>query len=308
MKKNIIIAGVIALFVFLFPTQTFAAELYMGSSSKEQGLENQFAVGVFVNTQEESVNAFEGELVFSPDELELKDVLIGDSVVNFWVEQPNKDVECTDVCRLKFSGITPGGYFGDQGRLFSAIFESKKTGTSNLSIENGKVLLNDGEGTEAPLVSSPIELDIVEGSSVPEFKYPFDPDPPESFVPYVGQDKEILDNKIFLVFTAQDKLSGVDHYEVAEKRGEEVKEYNKLDWKKAESPYLLKDQSLTSFIYVKAVDGAGNSRIEIIPPQKTVSLFRKYALYGIIILLLIIFTCIFWVKYGRKNKKSDNLQ
>jgi hypothetical protein len=39
------------------------------------------------------------------------------------------------------------------------------------------------------------------------------------------------------------------------------------DWRRAESPYVLKDQARSSDIRVKAVDVAGNERIALIPAR-----------------------------------------
>ena len=290
------------------PLVARAAELYFGSSSNEQGLGNQFAVGVFVDSQQEIVNAFEGQIVFSPEYLDLKDILDGDSMVNFWIERPSVDLECADVCKLKFSGVTPGGYFGDKGHIFSVVFEAKKIGSADIQIEGGKVLLHDGRGTEAELTVSPIKLEVVEDSATAEFKYPFDSEPPESFIPFVSQDGEIFENKLFLVFATQDKLSGVDYYEVAEKKWKEADNYDELNWKTAVSPYLLKDQNLTSYIYVKAVDKSGNNRIQIISPEKTANLLQRYAIYGIILLMGLLVVLSFYIlrrKYGGGNRETD---
>ncbi len=91
--------------------------------------------------------------------------------------------------------------------------------------------------------------------------------PPEEFEPQIGQDPTMYDGKYFLSFVAQDKTSGVDHYEVTEVPWlsfEKTKE-----WKMVQSSYLLGDQKLRSVIKVKAVDKAGNERVaEIKPPYK----------------------------------------
>jgi len=58
------------------------------------------------------------------------------------------------------------------------------------------------------------------------------------------------DGKYFLVFSTQDKGSGVDHYEVREGRFGGFSEVS--------SPYILKYQSLDKKIFVKAIDKFGN--------------------------------------------------
>ena len=97
---------------------------------------------------------------------------------------------------------------------------------------------------------------------------------------------------------AQDKGSGNDHYEVAEKRGEEIQTYEKLRWKEVLSPYVLEDQELKSTLYVKAVDRAGNERIATVPPKNELSLYEKYFVWIIILvgILGLIFVGILWRK------------
>jgi len=94
---------------------------------------------------------------------------------------------------------------------------------------------------------------------------------PEPFELKTGKAPLVFEGKYFLSFAAQDRASGIDYYEAveADRRGYQRGTTRKAEWKIAESPYLLEDQSLKSVIKVKAVDKAGNERIaEIIPPYK----------------------------------------
>ena len=129
------------------------------------------------------------------------------------------------------------------------------------------------------------------------FRAMIDSTPPEQFKPEIGKDPAIFEGKYFLSFATIDKTSGIDHYEVFEKTGK-----NKEWFEKAESPYLLKDQSLKSQILIKAVDKAGNEQIsQIIPPKKPFP-------YGIAIFVLILITLVvvWWIikKLKIKNQKS----
>ena len=133
---------------------------------------------------------------------------------------------------------------------------------------------------------------------VSRFRAMIDATSPEEFKPEIGKASAVFEGKYFLSFVTQDRMSGVAHYEVAELRrtllgGTEEKK----EWKVGESPYLLEDQSLRSVIKVKAVDKAGNERIEeIVPPYKVT---WKDVL--VIILILIGAGVIYWII--RKIKK-----
>src|SRR3989344_4170585 len=80
-----------------------------------------------------------------------------------------------------------------------------------------------------------------------------DTEPPENFNPIVESDPNLFNGNYFLVFATEDKVSGVREYRVRE---------GTLDWfHKAESPYLLKEQSLKKDIYIKVIDKNGNERL-----------------------------------------------
>jgi len=104
-----------------------------------------------------------------------------------------------------------------------------------------------------------------------------DTTPPELFDIFVAQDATIFEGKAFLAFSATDKTSGIDHYEVSETKGGAREQ-----WQAATSPYLLGDQRLRSVIAVKAVDKAGNERIAILPAQNPTQGYQKYFILGII--------------------------
>ena len=79
--------------------------------------------------------------------------------------------------------------------------------------------------------------------------------------------------KSFLVFDAQDKGSGIDHYEVLEKPQSQsiftLPFFKKEQWVSGQSPYLLQDQKLQSLILVKAFDRANNTMVATLPaPNK----------------------------------------
>ena len=83
------------------------------------------------------------------------------------------------------------------------------------------------------------------------------------------------------VFNTSDTGSGIDHFEISE---------GGQRFTRAESPYLLKDQSRTATIEVKAIDYAGNERVETIPAE----LPAKYSSVAIAALSLVIAVLLTW--------------
>ncbi len=272
-KTSSILLLALTLFVAV---PVFAAEIFL-EPGKNPGQEDQFKVDVFLST-EEQLNAIEGTLHFPPNFLELKSVDDGNSIVNFWVEHPN----VIQNGNIRFSGITPGGYKGSRGLIFSITFKVLQEGKGVFDIRDARVLQNDGRGTEAKLqiIDSPFIISkktVVFQVPVSETK---DIDSPESFVPEIARDSTIFDGKWFLVFSTQDKGSGIDHYEVRE---------GEWGWfRVSESPYLLKHQSLDRKIFVKAIDKVGNERIAILNAQHQAPWYRQYAVLVILLVMVLV--------------------
>lgn len=273
----------------LFPAVSFSADIFFDTQKSNFGINEEFLVKVFVDTENVSVNAIEGEVLFPVDILELKEVRDGNSSINFWIEKP----KITSGESVVFSGITAGGFSGGDKYIFSLVFKSKKIGKGTVDLKDIQVLINDGNGTKIDTKITPLVFSVSEkpssssGDLVVDDTYP-----PENFLPNISNDPSILDGYYFVVFSTQDKGSGVSYYE--------VKEGFWGDYKKAESPYLLEDQSLTKKVYVKAVDKNGNERVVELSPVNRTKWYQDYVFISIIILLgLILFFQKKWLKNSR---------
>lgn len=277
-------------FVILFSAApVFAAEIFFETESSEIKLDDQFEVGVFLNTENEDINAIEGKIIFPADILELKEIKDGNSIINFWVERPKaKNGE------ILFSGIIPGGYFSKKGLIFSAVFQSIQEGQRLIEIRDAKVLLNDGKGTptETTIFNFQFNINDVGRRNISDVRRPGigDKEPPETFKPEIAQNSDMFNGQWFLVFATQDKGHGIDYYAVRE---------TDAKWQMAESPYVLKDQKLRSFVYVKAVDKAGNERIVVVEPRYPMRWYENWRIWVIIILgiVICIFRKILWQKF-----------
>lgn len=280
------------IFLFLFlilyciPASVFAAGIFFESNDQSFAQNEEFFINVYLDTENEFVNAVEGRIVFPTNLLEVKEIRDGNSTINFWIQKPIEKQE-----EIIFSGITPGGFLGQKEFLFSVIFRAKKNGDGSIKADEVKVLLNDGNGGEAQVKKYLFDFSISkELNIVPSLLEVVDKEPPEDFKPTIANDSDIFNKKYFLVFTTQDKGLGIDHYE--------VREGNRGKFYVTESPHLLKYQSLNKRIFVKAIDKAGNERIIIFEPQNHTPWYRQYLLFGII--LVITFSFLLkekWLKY-----------
>jgi hypothetical protein len=281
--KILLVAIFVAAAGLLFANRVLAAEIFFGAKSKDVGVNSKFEVGVYVNTENETVNAVEGDINFPADAFDLDGFYTGGSVLTLWITPPAGSARGT----VSFAGIVPGGFNNPKGYLFSLILTAKQKGGATISAGNESILLNDGLGTAAKVSKAPLVLNVTDISNAPAFVPLYDATPPEPFAPQIVKNADVFDGKWFVTFAAEDKGSGIDHYEVNETPpvGSFAGLFSKNQWIKAESPYLLNDQSLRSFVYVKAVDRAGNARFAEVKPANALPWYENYLFWSIIILL-----------------------
>jgi hypothetical protein len=266
---------------------------------------NEFiVVPIYLDTQFEEINAVEVYVNFS-DNLVFRDYLDGKSIITHWIEKPH--FQYSDVRRphIVFSGIVAGGISGRNLNLVELVFEAKESGIAKIEIdENSKVLLKDGLGTKTKLIALSKNFNILEIKGLPEIKIR-DNFPPEPFKIYLAKNKEIFNGKYYITFETKDKQSGVAYYEISEKPITFIflakPDIKNLSFKKAESPYVLEDQSLRSYVFVKAVDKTGNERVEILYPQRI--LLYEDVLIIIVCLMILIGLIVFVIKFRYKNEK-----
>jgi hypothetical protein len=276
--KNTIIPGFIFCLCFFFANSVSAAEMFFEADNQEMAINQTFELRVFINSQQQNVNAIEANVFFPASLLELKEVRDSNSVIIFWVERPKVSPEG----KISFSGITPGGYVGDKGRVLSLVFQTKAAGEGIFQVRDSRAYLNDGLGTKIDLSVSNFYFLAAENLTAKPFPELKDVMPPESFRPEIGESPDIFNGRHFVAFATQDKDSGIDGYFVFESP---VKKKNifESEWQPGQSPYLLKDQNLRSYVYVMARDRAGNETVETIPPENPRPWYENYYLWFIII-------------------------
>lgn len=285
-------------FAFLFgvslvlPLMGQAAELYLESSKNEYYTQETFIIDVRIDVEHnESINAIEAYFKFPNDILEAKDFSTGNSILTF-IEEPKID---QGKGLISFVGIIPGGYGGripgDPGKsnlLGRIIFQAISSGSAKITFEdNSQTLLSDGKGTSAKLttkgviieVQSPVEVQPQKDEWQEELEK--DKISPEDFKPEIIK----IDDKYYLAFTAKDKDSGIAYYVIRETRRKiSLKRETDAKWVEAESPYVLKDQKLRSYIYVKAIDKAGNERIVVVEPRYPLKWYENWWIWVILII------------------------
>jgi hypothetical protein len=284
-------------FFSLLPATVSAATISLRAEPTRIGVGDTVRVDVLLDSAV-PVNAFSGALSYSAA-LEPIAVSDGNSLINLWITRP---VVASGDTPITFAGITPGGFSGNDGILFSILFRAKAAGTASVSLGDIEVLRNDGAGGNEPVIVKPLLISI---GTTPFAGYtePADTTPPESFTAFGGNDTQLFGGRDFVVFMAVDKGSGIDHYAVAESRVPSFAfRLFPLSWHTTTSPYVFADQRLTNTVYLKAVDRAGNERLSIYPPRHLLTAYEMTILLGILIGVVLL-----WQKkrkWGRRLKKN----
>lgn len=266
LRKNILALFIISLLCIKIPLEAKAAAISVKAEKDVVATGEEFPVTVNLDTRGQDVNSVKVTIAYAADILEFQKIVLEGSIVSFWIEPP----EVKETGKLVMSGVIPGGFSGSEGRIVTVVFKGLKAGSANFLAEDIQVLMNDQRGSELRTVCPESGVTVSTAQAVAEDaaeKSWEDNLPPEPFEVAVSKHEDVFDGRWFLAFEAQDRGSGIDHYEVQEtKTGAPSDE----GWvRTGRSPYLLADQKTRSYIYVKAVDKDNNTRIEMLnPPSK----------------------------------------
>lgn len=218
------------------------------------------ALGVaelFLNTEGETINIVSGRITF-PDALSIRGVRTGKSIISLWIETP----EVADNT-ISFVGAIPNGLSHAQAPLLEILFAADMLeATSSPLSGDVSVFLNQAETAVIPAVLP----DVLSWnfSTTTDYTLAVDTIPPEPFSVEIVSDSNVFDGRFVAVFSAVDKQSGIDYFEMQEYRRRTP---DGTAWQRVESPALLTDQARTSHIAVKAVDRTGNIRIVVVKPM-----------------------------------------
>ncbi|HOX61018.1 MAG TPA: hypothetical protein PLV72_03375 [Candidatus Magasanikbacteria bacterium] len=256
-------------------------------------------VCLFLNTGDVSVNAVSGKIFF--ENLSAVGFSEANSVVNFWLKKP-------DVSGGEIEGVIPGGFAGEMGQLGCFTLGSVSD-SSFVSLSDAKVFLNDGNGTEVSVnsvkarISDEQDTPISAPTSTVNLVQKNDAYPPEDFSPLIATEAEMYSGQKFIVFATEDKNSGMDHYEILEsdfawrQKNGTIRPLSVGKWKIVESPYVLRDQDLKSYVFVRAIDRMGNVREVVMEPTVIVKWYeRGFVVIGLGIFALIIFSVGYFIK------------
>jgi hypothetical protein len=276
---------VVAMFVFGVKNVNAASFSLIGDKEKVSVGES-IQVDLFVDSGNVSINTLGGSVVFDPTLLQVEKIINGNSIITFWVESP-KENNTTGI--IDFSGIIPGGIVNAKGYVFSILFSAKQTGQTPVTVSSPIVLQNDGTGNSLPVSSKEFQMNISgdKDASIQDYKTT-DTISPEKFTIIRTRDNALFDNKWFVVYSTQDKGSGISHYDVCEFLFRKCKTIN--------SPYELENQSNWYRIYVKAYDNNNNVQYAFLFSKNV-----KITLASVLLLGILITVYVYFFKKKRKT-------
>ena len=155
------------IFIFLlFPLFAKAQEasLFLQPASGIFKVNEEFSVQLKLKT-DFPINAAQATLYFPVDKLDALEISKKDSIFSFWPEEP----KITEG-KIHFSGGLPHPGFLGEGKIFEIKFKAKEEGIFFLNFEEGKVLADDGKGTNILSVLKEGKYSIQKEISLPEIK------------------------------------------------------------------------------------------------------------------------------------------
>jgi hypothetical protein len=315
-----------ALFVVI-PRSASAALLYFDPGEVTVLRGDTVTLSLRLDTDEgECVNTVDAVIAYEAG-IRAVDVSRGSSILNLWVEDPKIDETARTIT---FAGGITGGYCGraagDPGLtnvIADIVFQSPgfavgggeaKDAPQVAISDTSSVLLNDGFGTEAALrtQNAVVLLSDTPGNERTDLwrdRVEEDNDAPADFSVTLTREDTAFSGQYFITWNTQDKQSGIDHYEIMEEPLADLYAFRwgraDAPWVTAESPYVLKDQTLNSTIRVKAIDKAGNETITVLVPDEAVRSMSRdrivtFAVVGGVLFILVLL--IVYVLLERKKR------
>ncbi len=294
---------ILAFSAVLLPHSVFASTVYIDTHHSEFFVGDTILFSVRVNSENTNINAVEGGVLldYLADAVSLADINTAGSQFSLW---PGKPFPSENLTSISFVGGSPGGLVSEDAVIFNFVLKLKAAGQITLSPSTIGVYINDGKGTKDSVSVRDLVINVLpakpDAPSADDWNAIIarDKTAPEPFEMRLAREPSIFDNRYFISFFTTDAGSGVAYYEVQE---------GESGFVRAESPYVLKDQSLSGPIKVKAVDKAGNERtaellsdaaplVEPVPSYKN----RPFWMMAIFVIVLAVASLLWRIAWRKK--------
>ena len=133
------------LFVFANPVAA-ATSLYFSPSANNVSIGETFSVSMFVQSTDQAMNAVSANIVYDSSKVELLNTSKAGTIIFLWIVEPSFS-NTSGSGSLEGLLLTPG-YTGNAGKILSYTFRAKAQGTASIGFNGGRVLANDGGGSD----------------------------------------------------------------------------------------------------------------------------------------------------------------
>ena len=154
----VLIAALASVFLLLRPTKNNnETELLLEGSSFKSNTD--IEIPIRISTANFTVNAVEAYLKFDPEYLEIKSIEKDGSILQIWLENQINFSNTEGTISLAGGLPTPG--FRGSGVIVKIKAKTLKSGNTQINFtDKSRILLDDGNGTVAPLQLSPTKITI----------------------------------------------------------------------------------------------------------------------------------------------------
>lgn len=255
--------------------------------SGEAHIEDASLMKVTIDTDQQEINVVDGTITF--ENARVVSVSTGGSILELWPQLPT----VADGTTITFAGGTPSSVFGKTLRLFT-VAVTPTTGQPIIArITGAHAYLDNGNGSPVAIPDATAEIPVVAqqqnidslATSIAD-----DTTPPEPFAITLGREVSTYDGKYFISFYTTDGESGIQTYEIIE--GADISRTTR-------NTYVLKDQSRSEKITVRAIDAAGNVRTETYTHTSQSSYPRSSIIY-----LILGLGAVIALLYGMRRRKK----
>ncbi len=276
---KLLLNSALAILLFAAPFSVFAQNLSVDfkPSSNSIRIGEEILLPLALNNPNNiNINTIKVTVVIPKRDFEIENFWFENSLVPLWIEDPLV-TETDSTFLLTFTGLIPGGT-DKSGDLVTIVLRALgEEGQTSIRLIDASAYKNSRQAELVPLAEQYTFFSLLtaDDDSIPRQDIVLkDLEPPEDFFPIVAKSAELFDGDYFLMFHTIDRQTGIDRFEILESETfydeAALAEGSSLYWRIAENPARLSDQSLESYLYVRAYDNAGNHRTVIIPPTSFV--------------------------------------
>ncbi len=293
------------LLYFFFSQSAFAAS-YVYSVIEDQRAKE---VKVVVNVDPEGValNAYEGQMSFDKEALNLNRIETDNSIVGAWPTFPEAGNSPVGDDAIYFEGVSQAGFSGiiqpgstvrASGKLLTLVFSVKKEGATEISLTGAHVYASDGNATDIPVRDIVIPLSLkkyflkssyfIPTLTEKEIKVTGDSD----IYAIVTTNDDLYNGQKFVAFEKRNQQKSLASFQVAESASKNPDDIPDFSWITAKSPYLLTKTDAAPYVHIKAkyTDGSyAYKTVRVSVENNDNSLLISYILGVFFFLILVIY-------------------